>query len=135
MNIPHRIGSCTYHHKKASKFPPEFKRIIELTGLSVKSISKILNIDYNRLSRLIYNDKTAMNNSEFIKIKQFCDRVIEGNHCYNYNPVSHTCDLFCNDMCWDGFVFEVNGRCNYPYEFDKIEKTCDHFVLFSDSSK
>ena len=47
--------------------------------------------------------------------------------CANLEIPSGQCKLFDSKGCWDGFVFNRSGHCNYPFVLKPKEDTCDHF--------
>ena len=47
--------------------------------------------------------------------------------CGNYEIPSMQCKLFNPNRCWDGFVFNSNGHCNYPFILKPKKDTCKYF--------
>lgn len=48
--------------------------------------------------------------------------------CANLEIPSGQCKLFDPKGCWDGFVFNSNGHCNYPFILKPKKNTCEHFT-------
>lgn len=63
------------YYVKGCQFPKEYLRLIKLSGLKIKILSQLLNIDYKRLNDLIYKKNTGMDNKEWKLISGFCDNI------------------------------------------------------------
>jgi hypothetical protein len=45
------------------------------------------------------------------------------------------CKLFNPNGCWDGFIFNYNGHCNYPFVLKPKKDTCDYFRVAAQNTE
>lgn len=78
MSIYSKLSYIRIRHcKKGASFPREYLRLIKLSGLTIRQLADLLNMNYIRLKSIIYSDKIAMDNKEYKLIAGFCDNIKE----------------------------------------------------------